>query len=157
MSDEIYEQIYYADEPFTSFAAACPELADQTVIVNGVAKAYAMTGWRIGYAAAPAALARVMGKIQSQSTSNPCSVSQAAAVEALTGPQDFVATARAEFRARRDQVIAGLAAIPGVEIIEPTGAFYAFPNLAAFIGRRARDGVAMATDTDLACYLLRAG
>ncbi len=95
MSDEIYEQIYHADEPFASFAAACPELADQTVIVNGVAKAYAMTGWRIGYAAAPAALARVMGKIQSQSTSNPCSISQSAAIEALTASQDFVTTALA--------------------------------------------------------------
>ncbi|MCZ6862183.1 MAG: aminotransferase class I/II-fold pyridoxal phosphate-dependent enzyme [Alphaproteobacteria bacterium] len=157
MSDEIYEQIYYADEPFASFAAACPELADQTVIVNGVAKAYAMTGWRIGYAAAPAALARVMGKIQSQSTSNPCSISQAAAIEALTGSQNFVTTARAEFQARRDQVISGLAAIPGVKIIEPTGAFYAFPNLGTFIGRRAPDGILMETDTDLATYLLREG
>src|SRR5699024_2683874 len=119
MSDEIYEQIHYAQAPFTSFATACPQLAERSVIVNGVAKAYAMTGWRIGYAAAPAALTRVMAKIQSQSTSNPCSISQAAAVEALTGPQDFVAQARAEFKQRRDLVIDGLAAIDGVEVLAP--------------------------------------
>ncbi len=157
ISDEIYEQIYYSEEPFTSFAAACPELADRTVIVNGVSKTYAMTGWRIGYAVAPTGLTKVMGKIQSQSTANPCSISQAAAVEALTGPQDFVATARAEFRTRRDQVIAGLAAIPGIEIVEPNGAFYAFPSLKAFVGRRTPDGQVIKSDTDLASYLLHHG
>ena len=157
MSDEIYEQIYYADDPFVSFAAACPELSERTVIVNGVAKAYAMTGWRIGYAAVPKALAKVMGKIQSQSTSNPCSVSQAAAIEALTGPQNFVKSSREEYRARRDEVIAGLASIPGVEIIEPSGAFYAFPCIKSFIGRRAPNGRVMQTDSDLTTYLLHEG
>ncbi|WP_050526839.1 pyridoxal phosphate-dependent aminotransferase [Pseudorhodobacter aquimaris] len=156
LSDEIYEQIWYADAPFTSFGVACPELADRTVIVNGVAKAYAMTGWRIGYAAAPAALAKVMSKIQSQSTSNPCSISQAAAIEALTGPQDYVKMARTEFRARRDLVIPGLRAIEGVEVLSPDGAFYAFPHMASFIGRRGPDGKRIETDTDLTGYLLDA-
>ncbi|WP_272007666.1 pyridoxal phosphate-dependent aminotransferase [Roseovarius sp. ZX-A-9] len=156
MSDEIYEQIYYADTPFCSFGIACPELADRTVIANGVAKAYAMTGWRIGYAAAPVALARVMSKIQSQSTSNPCSISQAAAIEALTGPQDFVDTARATYRERRDLIVTGLRAIDGVEVVEPSGAFYAYPSLAAFIGRRGPDGTVMADDSDLTRYILDA-
>lgn len=155
MSDEIYEQIYYADEPFCSFVSACPELADRTVIINGVAKAYAMTGWRIGYAAAPAALAKVMAKIQSQSTSNPCSVSQAATIAALTGPQDFVVQARAEYRARRDLVIAGLQQMDGVKVLNPNGAFYAFPHLAAFIGRRTPDGQVISNDTELTSYLLQ--
>lgn len=157
LSDEIYEQIWYAEEPFTSFATACPELADRTVIVNGVAKAYAMTGWRIGYAACPPALAKVMSKIQSQSTSNPCSVSQAAAVEALTGPQDFVEMAREEFRARRDIVFAALKEIDGLHSIVPDGAFYAFPSLSALIGRKAADGTVVADDTAFARYLLASG
>ncbi len=156
MSDEIYEQIYYADTPFCSFGVACPELADRTVIANGVAKAYAMTGWRIGYAAAPAALARVMSKIQSQSTSNPCSISQAAAIEALTGPQDFVDTARATYRGRRDLIVAGLRAIDGVKVVEPSGAFYAYPSLTAFIGRCSPDGTVMEDDSRLTRYILDA-
>lgn len=157
LSDEIYEQIYYGSVPFTSFGVACPELADRTVIANGVAKAYAMTGWRIGYAAAPPELAKVMSKIQSQSTSNPCSISQAAAVEALTGSQEFVETARAEFRVRRDLVVAGLKAIDGVEVLNPTGAFYAFPNVAEFIGKTTPDGQIIKTDTDLTDYILQTG
>ncbi|MEQ9673135.1 MAG: pyridoxal phosphate-dependent aminotransferase [Roseovarius indicus] len=157
LSDEIYEQIWYAEEPFTSFATACPELADRTVIVNGVAKAYAMTGWRIGYAACPPALAKVMSKIQSQSTSNPCSVSQAAAVEALTGPQDFVEMAREEFRARRDIVFAALKEIDDLNSIVPDGAFYAFPSLSALIGRKAADGTVIADDTAFSRYLLASG
>lgn len=156
LSDEIYEQIWYADEPFTSFGVACPELVDRTVIVNGVAKAYAMTGWRIGYAAAPPALVKVMSKIQSHSTSNPCSISQAAAIEALTGPQDFVARARAEFRARRNLVIPALAAIDGIEVLEPAGAFYAYPRVASFLGRRTPGGGLIENDTDLTVYLLNA-
>lgn len=155
LSDEIYEQICYPGTTFVSFGEACPELAERTVIVNGVAKTYAMTGWRLGYAAAPAALARVMAKIQSQSTSNPCSISQAAAIEALTGPQDFVAQAHREFTARRDLVISGLEQIKDVEVLPPDGAFYAFPSLARFIGRRTPQGEPLETDTDLATYLLK--
>ncbi|PVA11027.1 aspartate aminotransferase [Pelagivirga sediminicola] len=156
MSDEIYEQIYYADTPFCSFASACPDLTDRTVIANGVAKAYAMTGWRIGYAAAPEALAKVMSKIQSQTTSNPSSISQAAAIEALTGPQDFVETARATYRNRRDLIVSGLRAIDGVDVVEPSGAFYAYPGLASFIGRRSPDGTVMEDDTALTRYILDA-
>ena len=157
MSDEIYEQIWYADTPFVSFAAACPDLASQTVVVNGVAKAYAMTGWRIGYAACDPALAKVMSKIQSQSTSNPCSISQAATIEALTGPQDFVDTARAEFRARRDLVFGALAGVEGLDFVVPDGAFYAFPSLSALIGRKTPDGTTITDDTAFARYLLGTG
>lgn len=157
MSDEIYEQLSYPGASFTSFASACPELADRTVIVNGVAKAYAMTGWRIGYAAAPAELARIMSKIQSQTTSNPCSISQAAAVEALTGSQDCVDVSREEFTARRDLVISGLEQIEGLDVLWPDGAFYAFPSVARFIGARTKQGLKLATDTDIASYLLESG
>src|SRR5699024_10022601 len=157
MSDEIYEQIHYAQAPFTSFVTACPELAERSVIVNGVAKAYAMTGWRIGYAAAPAELARIMSKIQSQTTSNPCSISQAAAVEALTGPQDFVTRSREEFSARRNLVINGLEQIEGLDVLWPDGAFYAFPSVARFVGARTKQGVKLDTDTDIASYLLETG
>src|SRR5699024_3323162 len=106
---------------------------------------------------APAALTGVMAKIQSQSTSNPCSISQAAAVEALTGPQDFVAQARAEFKQRRDLVIDGLAAIDSVEVLAPDGAFYAFPSLTRFMGMRTPAGNTLDNDTDLASYLLQQG
>lgn len=156
LSDEIYEQIWYADTPFTSFAEACPELADRTVIANGVSKAYAMTGWRIGYAAAPASLARVLSKVQSQSTSNPCSVSQAAAIAALTESQDFVAEARVEYRARRDLVIDGLSRIEGIEVLSPEGAFYAYPSVAAFMGCKTPTGEEITGDTVLTQYLLQA-
>lgn len=154
LSDEIYEQVYYAKAPFCSFGVACPDLAERTVIVNGVSKAYAMTGWRIGYAAAPPELARVMSKIQSQSTSNPSSVSQAAAIEALTGPQDFVGAARETYRQRRDLVVSGLRAIADVEVIEPSGAFYVYPGLSAFIGRRTPQGEVLEDDTALTRYIL---
>ena len=155
LSDEIYEQIYYSDTPFCSFGTACPDLADRTVILNGVAKAYAMTGWRIGYAAAPPELAKVMSKIQSQSTSCPSSVSQAAAVEALTGDQGFVRNARAAYRTRRDLVVAKLRAIDGVKTTEPSGAFYVYPNLSAFIGRTSPQGNVMDSDTALTRYILQ--
>ena len=157
MSDEIYEHIHHTDELPVSFASACPSLADRTVIVNGVSKTYAMTGWRIGYAAAPADLAQIMGKIQSQSTSNPSSISQAAAVEALSGPQDFVSTARAVYRSRRNRMVAGLRGIPDLDVFEPEGAFYAFPGVAAFIGRKASQGKVIEDDTALARYLLEVG
>lgn len=157
LSDEIYEHIHFADQLPTSFAAACPALADRTVIVNGVSKTYAMTGWRIGYAAAPVDLARIMGKIQSQSTSNPSSISQAAAVEALRGPQDFVSRMRATYLARRNRAVAELRRIRGLEVSEPQGAFYVFPNVAAFIGKKTPHGAVIADDTALARYLLEVG
>jgi aspartate aminotransferase len=157
LSDEIYEHVHYTDELPVSFAGACPSLADRTVIVNGVSKTYAMTGWRIGYAAAPADLAQVMGKIQSQSTSNPSSISQAAAIEALSGPQDFVSKARAVYRSRRDRIVAGLRGIPNLDVFEPQGAFYVFPSVGAFIGRKTIEGQVIEDDTALARYLLEVG
>jgi aspartate aminotransferase len=157
MSDEIYEQIYYADEPFSSFVVACPQLRDRTLIVNGVSKTYAMTGWRLGYAAGPKDLISVMAKVQSQSTSNPSSVSQAAAIAALNGPQDFVAQAVAEYRARRDLVVDGLSRIDGLSVRSPDGAFYAFPSAAGLIGRRTPNGEVISDDTKLVSYLLSEG
>ena len=157
LSDEIYEHIIFDGQSFVSFATACPELAERILIVNGVSKTYAMTGWRIGYGAGPEGVIKAMGKIQSQSTTNPCSVSQAAAVAALNGPQDFVVMARAEFQRRRDLVVAGFREIEGLEIDPPDGAFYAFARCEAFIGRRARNGERIASDQMLAQYLLSEG
>ena len=155
ISDEVYEHIHYGEQPCVSFGVACPDLRDRTVIVNAVSKTYAMTGWRIGYAAGPQDLIATMGKLQSQSTSNPCSVSQAAAIEALTGPQDFVYKALAEYRSRRQYVIDALNRIPGLELVPPEGAFYAFPRCSAFLGKRTPDGEVIRTDTDLVAYLLK--
>lgn len=154
LSDEIYEQITYGRDPFCSFLSACPELRERVLIVNGVSKAYAMTGWRIGFAAGPADLISVMAKIQSQSTSNPCSISQAAAVAALTGPQDFVREALVEYRARRDLVLSGLQSIPGLRLRAPDGAFYVFPECSALIKASAGKGRAIESDAQLAAYLL---
>ena len=154
LSDEIYEQINYGTDPFCSFLTACPELRERIVIVNGVSKAYAMTGWRIGYAAGPAELISVMAKIQSQSTSNPCSISQAAAAAALTGSQDFVREALTEYRARRDLIIDGLRSIPGLRLRVPDGAFYVFPECSALMGKSAGKGVPIESDAQLAAYLL---
>jgi aspartate aminotransferase len=157
MSDEIYEHIVCGDVPFTSFANACPDLRDRTLLINGVSKAYAMTGWRLGYAAGPKSLTRVLNKMQSQSTTCPSSITQVAAVAALNGPQDFVATAVAEYKARGELVTKGFGAIPGLEVRAPEGAFYLFPKCAAYIGRTAPDGTVIANDTALAAYLLAEG
>ena len=156
LSDEIYEHILHDGAQATPFLAACPQLRDRTVTVNGVSKAYAMTGWRIGYAAGPAGLIKVMAKIQSQSTSNPCSVAQAAAVAALNGPQGFVAEAGREYTARRDLVIDGLSGIPGLRLRKPEGAFYAFLECKGLIGRRRPDGTVLTSDADVCEYLLEA-
>lgn len=154
MSDEIYEHIVY-DQPFVSFGAACPQLRERSLLVNGVSKTYAMTGWRIGYAAGPKGLIAAMGKIQSQSTGNPCSVAQAAAIEALTASQDSLGPMVAEYKARRDLVVNGLAKIPGLEVVSPEGAFYAFPQCDAFFGTQTPDNGIIDNDTDLAAFLLR--
>lgn len=150
LSDEIYEHIYWGAEPFVSFATACPELIDRTVIVNGVSKAYAMTGWRIGFAAGPAELIKEMRKVQSQTTSNPCSIAQAAAVAALNGDQSCVKTMNQAFRERHDFFINGLNELEGVECLPCEGAFYAFPSFQAVID--ARDDIA--DDMALATWLL---
>lgn len=155
LSDEIYEQITYGTTPFCSFLSACPELQERVVLVNGVSKAYAMTGWRIGFAAGPAELISVMAKIQSQSTSNPCSISQAAAAAALTGPQNFVREALTEYKARRDLVLGGLQSISGLRLRAPDGAFYVFPECRAFIDARTPSGKVIENDNQLAAYLLQ--
>lgn len=157
MSDEIYEHILYDGRRFTSFAKACPELRDRTLIVNGVSKAYAMTGWRIGYAAGPEGLIKAIGKLQSQSSSNPSSVSQAAALAALTGPQDFVGKAGAEYAKRRDLVVAALVAVPGLRIVRPEGAFYVFVDVSGLIGRSTPQGKRIENDADMSSYLLEQG
>ena len=128
-SDDIYEHIYWSDEPFASFATACPGLADRTVTVNGVSKAYAMTGWRIGYAAGPSEIVAAMKTVQSQSTSNACSVSQAAAVAALEGDQSVVREMTAAYRRRHDYVVQALNEIEGFLCRSGEGTFYAFPRV----------------------------
>jgi aspartate aminotransferase len=157
LSDEIYEHIVLGSDPFVSFAAACPHLRDRTLLVNGVSKAYAMTGWRLGYAAGPKALIAGLNKMQSQSTTCPSSISQAAAAAALNGPQDFVGEAVRRYKARGEQVTADLNAIPGLELVAPAGAFYAFPKCSAYIGRCTPDGQVIGNDSELATYLLTHG
>ncbi|HSM31204.1 MAG TPA: pyridoxal phosphate-dependent aminotransferase [Woeseiaceae bacterium] len=156
VSDDIYEHIYWADEPFVSFAAACPGLLDRTVTVNGVSKGYAMTGWRIGYAGGPPAIVSAMKTVQSQSTSNPCSVSQAAAQAALEGDQGPVAEMCAAYKQRHDYIVAALNDIPGVRCRPGEGAFYAFPRVQDAIERLGLgDDSALAetlvTDAGVAC------
>jgi aspartate aminotransferase len=128
-ADDMYEHIYWAEEPFASFAAACPQMMNCTVTINRVSKCYAMTGWRIGYAGGPEPLIKAMKKVQSQSTSNPCSISQAASLAALTGDQSCIAEMLAAFRERHDYLVAALNEIPGVECLPGAGTFYAFPNV----------------------------
>ena len=149
LSDDIYEHIHWADEPFVSFATACPALKERTVTTNGVSKAYAMTGWRIGYAAGPQNLITAMKTIQSQSTSNPCSVSQAAAVEALSGDQSCVAMMTAAYRERHDYVVNALNEIKGFECRRGEGTFYAFPKVSEIL-----DAKGMGTDIELVEFLL---
>jgi aspartate aminotransferase len=135
VTDDIYEHIYWADTPFRTLLNACPELKGRTVVVNGVSKAYAMTGWRIGYAGGPAPLIQAMKKVQGQSTSGACSIAQAAAAAALDGPQDCVAAMRDEFKQRYEYLVPALNALDGVECPECEGAFYAFPSFEGVIER----------------------
>jgi aspartate aminotransferase len=153
----MYEHILYDGRRHATMAAVAPQLGARTLTINGVSKAYAMTGWRIGYAGGPAELIKTMGKIQSQSTSNPSSVSQAAAAAALNGPQEIVLERCAEFQARRDRFHPRLAAIPGLECANPHGAFYFFPSCAGLIGKRTPQGKTVASDEDVALYLLDCG
>ena len=144
-TDDMYEHIYWADEPFTRLVQACPELYERTITINGVSKAYAMTGWRIGYAGGPPAIVQAMKKIQSQSTSNPCSISQAASVAALTGDQSCLGERNQAFKERHDYVVAALNEIPGFECAEGAGTFYAFPNVSGAIAAKgAADDTAFA-------------
>jgi aspartate aminotransferase len=156
LSDDIYEHLVYDGFEFVTPAALEPRLKDRTLTMNGVAKAYAMTGWRIGYAGGPPELIRAMAKIQSQSTTNPCSISQAAAVEALNGPQDFIAPRRAVFEERRDLVVELLNQAPGIRCHRPEGAFYVYPSCAGVIGKRTQGGAELDDSESFARYLLEA-
>lgn len=152
LSDEIYEHINYGPE-FVSLASF-PEIADRVVVVNGVSKAYAMTGWRIGFMAGPLAVAKAVSKLQGQTTSGISTIAQKAAVAAYDGPQQCVAEMLEAFRRRRDLVVSLARRIPGLKVNEPQGAFYLFPEVSAYLGKNAPDGRTIVTDNDLAMYLL---
>jgi len=154
LADDMYEHIRYDGAPFATIAAVEPKLLGRTLTVNGVSKAHAMTGWRIGYAGGPAELIKAMAVVQSQSTTNPSSISQAAALAALTGPLDFLEPRNAAFRARRDMCVEKLNAIDGISCATPAGAFYLYPSCAGLIGRRTPSGKPIETDTDVATYLM---
>jgi aspartate aminotransferase len=154
-SDDIYEKIVYDDFRIHNILALCPALRERTIIVNGVSKTYAMTGWRIGYALGPADVISAAGKIQSQSTSNATSIAQAAALEAISGPQNDVDTMMQEFKKRREVIVDRLNAINGIRCLKPHGAFYVFPNVSALFGRKA-NGKTLTSPCDVADYLLEA-
>jgi aspartate aminotransferase len=156
MTDDMYEHLLYDGHEFCTPAQVEPKLYDRTLTVNGVSKTYAMTGWRIGYAGGPKHLIKAMAKMQGQATANPSSVSQAAAVEALNGPQDGVRERAEQFRMRRDRVVELLNRMPGIVCPKPEGAFYVFPSCAGVIGKRTPDGNVIATDEDFVRYLLDA-
>ncbi|MGB9904589.1 MAG: pyridoxal phosphate-dependent aminotransferase [Desulfotomaculales bacterium] len=153
ISDEIYEKLVYDDVGHVSIASLDPGFKELTVVINGVSKAYSMTGWRIGYAAAPASVAKAMTDLQSHSTSNPTSIAQAASVAALTGTQEPLARMVAEFKRRRDYMLERIAAIPGVECHRPGGAFYLFPSVEKLLGRTYK-GRRIGSASDLAAVLL---
>jgi aspartate aminotransferase len=153
ISDEIYEKLTYDGFAHISIASFDKDMKEKSIVVNGLSKSYAMTGWRIGFAAGPEEIIKAMTNIQSQSTSNPTSIAQKAAVEALTGPQDFVGIMRAEFDKRRKFLVNELNSLPGMSCLTPTGAFYAFPNTSRLYGRTA-DKQKISSSSDLAIYLL---
>ncbi|MFN3210603.1 MAG: pyridoxal phosphate-dependent aminotransferase [Roseovarius sp.] len=154
MTDDMYEHLAYGNFRFCTPAQVEPGLYERTLTCNGVSKAYAMTGWRIGYAAGPEVLIGGMRKIQSQSTSNPCSVSQWAAVEALNGTQDFIPRHNEIFERRRDLVVAALNAVPGITCPRPEGAFYVYPSIAGLIGKTSAGGTAIDSDEAFVTALL---
>ncbi|MGJ8621498.1 MAG: pyridoxal phosphate-dependent aminotransferase [Yoonia sp.] len=154
MTDDMYEHLAYDDFKFCTPAQVEPQLYDRTLTVNGVSKAYAMTGWRIGYAAGPEMLIKAIRKVQSQSTSNPCSVSQHAAVEALNGTQDFLAPNNVLFERRRDLVVDMLNTAPGIVCPKPEGAFYVYPSIAECIGKTSAGGTVITDDEVFATALL---
>ena len=156
LADDIYEKLVYGGFRAVTIAAVEPALRDRTVTMNGVSKAYAMTGWRIGYAGAPAVLTKAMDKLQSQSTSNPSSISQAAALEALSGPQDSVAAMARVYEQRRDLVVDALNRMPGIACHKPEGAFYVYPSMQGCLGKTAPNGVTLGSDEDFVAALLEA-
>lgn len=153
-ADDMYEHILYDGFEFATIAQVVPSLYDRTLTANGVSKAYAMTGWRIGYAGGPAWLIKAMGKLQSQSTSNPCSISQAASVAALNGDQSFLKERVAAFQGRRDLVVSMLNQINGMTCPRPEGAFYVYPEFAGLIGKTTPKGQTITTDEEMISYLL---
>jgi aspartate aminotransferase len=156
LTDDMYEHLLFDGFKFATIAQVEPKLYDRTLTMNGVSKAYAMTGWRIGYAAGPEPLIKLMAKVISQTTSNPSSISQAAAVEALNGPQDFIAERAAAFEQRRDLVVSMLNQAAGLNCPKPEGAFYVYPSCQGLIGRKTKAGKAIETDEDFAKELLAA-
>ncbi len=156
LTDDMYEHLLYTDEPFTTIAQVEPKLHGRTLTLNGVSKAYAMTGWRIGYAGGPKELIGAMTKIQSQQTSGACTIAQWASVEALTGPQDFIPERAKVFNDRRDLVVSMLNQANGIECPVPEGAFYVYPSCAGLIGRKTASGKVIETDEDFVTELLEA-
>jgi aspartate aminotransferase len=156
MADDMYEHVWYADAPFRTIAEICPDLFDRVLTVNGCSKAYAMTGWRIGFAGGPGWIIKAMAKLQSQSTSNPCSIAQAAATAALNGPQDFLEERNETFRERRDMVVAMLNEAPGLDCPMPEGAFYVYPDASGCIGKKTPEGKLIDSDAALVDYFIEA-
>ncbi len=154
LSDDIYDQVWFKDEPMTTLVATVPELKDRVLLTNGVSKSYAMTGWRIGYAAGPAALVAAINKLQSQMSSCPSSISQAAAAYALSNDQSFIGKSVKVYRDRRDYACERLNSIPGLSCVVPDGAFYLYPNCSGVIGKKTPDGKVIENDLDFVLYLL---
>ncbi len=156
LTDDMYEHLVYGGFKFHTIAQVEPALYERTVTMNGVSKAYAMTGWRIGYCGAPEALIKAMAKLQSQSASNASSISQWASVEALTGPQDFIPGFQKVFEERRDLVVSMLNQCSGIQCPKPEGAFYVYPSIAGLIGKTTPAGKTIASDEDFVTGLLEA-
>ena len=154
MTDDMYEHVWYADTPFKTIAQVCPDLYERTITINGCSKAYSMTGWRIGFAGGPAWLIKAMSKLQSQSTSNPCSIAQAAATAALNGDQSFLGDRNAAFLKRRDLVVRMLNDAPGLHCPTPEGAFYVYPDATGCMGKTTPKGKTIERDADLIDYFL---
>ena len=155
LSDDMYEHLIYTDAPFKTMVQVAPELSDRTLTVNGVSKAYAMTGWRVGFAGGPAELIKAMEMVQSQTTSGTSRISQWAAVTALNGPQDSLAHNLEIYRKRRTLVVEGLNAIEGISCLWPDGAFYAYPSCSAFIGGTTAEGTKLVSDKEFSMALLQ--
>ena len=157
MTDEIYDEIWFEDRPLSSIVKVAPQLADRTFVVNGVSKSYAMTGWRIGYGVGPVPLVAAINKLQSQMSSCPASMSQAAAAAAMEGDQSFIGDCVKVYRERRDLAVAAINAIPGLSCAAPSGAFYLYPNCSGVIGKVTPDGKTIQNDLDFVLYLLDSG
>lgn len=154
LSDDIYEHLIFGGQRFVSILDVAPDLIDRVLVVNGVSKVFAMTGWRIGYGAGPKALISAMNTVQGQSCTHACSISQAASIAALDGPTGFIAERAASFQSRRDLVLNALNDLPGLSVLSPEGAFYLYPNCAGLIGMRTAGGTVLGTDIDVCTWLL---